>query len=267
MAEPTPIKEKQLGSSAKYLLSGGGTDLWIFEDGATIGELTHQRKRIFFPDQMVLIGGKEKRRGGMPILFPQAGPSPDGFNLPQHGFARDVHWDKRGDELDPDRIGLILKSSEDTMEVFPHKFTAWLTVNCTKDGIAYDFAVRNDGDKEMPIAPGLHPYFEIPRGKIEEVKTNIPGFDPTNYKLGESLVFPAQKDIELTIPEVGKISILSKGELAREQAKILVWSDDQRYLCVEPWTSDVRTLGDPDKGINIPPGKTSWSYLEIKIQQ
>lgn len=267
MSEPIPPKEKRIDPPAKYLISGGGTDLWISEDGAMVSELSHQKKRIFFPDQTILVGGKEKRRGGMPILFPQAGPAPEGFSLPQHGFARDVNWVKRGDQFEPDRIGFLLKSNEQTMENFPYTFSAFLTVNCTKEGIGYDFAVRNEGDDEMPIAPGIHPYFEVPRAKIEEIKTNIPGFNPEDYKLGESLVFPAQKNIELVIPEVGKIVLLPKGDLTREKAKLLVWSDDPRYLCVEPWTADVKSLGDPDKRVNIPAGKTSWSHLAIKIQQ
>ncbi|MBI4157354.1 hypothetical protein HY502_00720 [Candidatus Woesebacteria bacterium] len=267
MAEPISIKERQTGSPAKYLLSKGGTDLWISEEGGMISELIHQKKRIFFPDQKVMIGGKEKRRGGMPILFPQAGPAPEGSTLPQHGFAREVNWVRRDGKFEPDAIGLDLKVKDRPIENFPHLFTARLSVNCTKDGLGYGFFVENEGDEEMPIAPGLHPYFNVPRGKIEEIKTNIPGFDPTTYELGKFLVFPTQKSIELVIPEVEKIVMDLKGDLGRKQAKILVWSDDPRYLCVEPWTADVMALGDPDKRINLPPGKASWSYLTVKIEQ
>ena len=72
-------------------------------------------------------------RGGIPICFPNFGPH---LNLPTDGFLSDCHWSvaqtAQSPPLGVDRapqVTLVAESDEDTLQMWPHQFSASYTVS------------------------------------------------------------------------------------------------------------------------------------------
>jgi glucose-6-phosphate 1-epimerase len=100
-------------------------------------------------------------RGGIPICFPWFGPG--GGGLPAHGFARTRVWRLSNvAALDASRVRaeLELTSDAETMRVFPHPFTARLSVTAG-DALELAFAVTNTGDVPFSFEVALHTYFAV----------------------------------------------------------------------------------------------------------
>ena len=116
----------------------------------------------------------------------------------------------------------------------------------------------------MPIAPGFHPYFQVPKEKRDEIKTNIPGFNPNEYDWKSSHHFPRQTFVSLQVPDSGEISIKSSEEFQI----LVVWSELERpHLCIEPWTREANAILDPEQRIEIQPGETANFWIEIGFQK
>lgn len=111
------------GDSAVVALHGAQVLSWQSAD----------RERLYLSPQAVM-DGQAAIRGGVPVVFPQfnqRGP------LPKHGFARNLRWAEVADAgacasaetaVPTDRVVLQLSDSDATHPVWPHAFTARLTV-------------------------------------------------------------------------------------------------------------------------------------------
>ena len=103
-----------------------------------------------------------------PILFPIVGKvnankyKIDGetYNLPQHGFARDMHFE-RIDQQD-NTLTYLLKSTEDTLKVYPFKFELTVTYKLEKNKVIVSYEVKNTDDKNIWFSIGAHPAFNCP---------------------------------------------------------------------------------------------------------
>ncbi len=103
-----------------------------------------------------------------PILFPAIGRSNqdhyrlDGqtYEMPQHGFARDYPLTvvDKGD----DRVSLTLMQNDETLAKFPFHFELMVTYRLEEEKLHVKFLVKNNSDREMPYALGLHPGFNVP---------------------------------------------------------------------------------------------------------
>ncbi|WP_129990802.1 D-hexose-6-phosphate mutarotase [Rahnella sp. CFA14(1/10)] len=93
-------------------------------------------------------------RGGIPICWPWFGPA----GKPSHGFARNVAWEltDRQETAEGVVLTLTLKSSPETLELWPHEFT--LTARFTL-GSTCHIELESTGDFEANSA--LHTYFNI----------------------------------------------------------------------------------------------------------
>ncbi len=127
----------------------------------------------------------------------------------------------------------------------------------------YLLAVFNEDSKEMPIASGLHPYFKVPTD-FNNLKTNIAGFEPKNYKLTETLFFPIQP-VELRIPQIGEIKINYGHDFLRQSARLAIWTDNFDYLCVEPWSTSLGGFLNEKERINLAPDKKAEFSLKIQV--
>ncbi len=103
-----------------------------------------------------------------PILFPVvgwtrgAGVTFDGRRYPLglHGFARAMPFAVV--EREPRRVLLRLTSSARTLVLYPFAWTLEVEIALAGSTLATRIAVRNDGDRPMPYAVGLHPGFRWP---------------------------------------------------------------------------------------------------------
>ncbi|GAA3023070.1 aldose 1-epimerase family protein [Tetragenococcus solitarius] len=103
-----------------------------------------------------------------PVLFPIVGSLKNGtysykgktYQLPQHGFARDMNFELI--EQKEDAASFRLKSTEETKKVYPFDFELVIGYVLGGDGLTVDYQVKNTADEEMYFSIGAHPAFNIP---------------------------------------------------------------------------------------------------------
>ncbi len=213
-------------------------------------------------------------RGGIPILFPNAGAfsAPEFPKLTQHGFARESSgWVYRKTSS-----GFIetLVSDENSLSVYPYEFKLSIEGRFEGDHSFTIFQiVENTGDKTLPVAMGLHPYFKVPDARKAEILFNFEGGKYIEEKIGQwsqgtfiSIDNPKIKDpkanMEVIIPELGTLLI----DASVEYKKIWIWSQPGKdFICIEPVMRDPNGLVDDPQ--EIAPGKIFSGHVTITLQK
>ena len=103
-----------------------------------------------------------------PILFPIVGKVlnnkyiVDGneYELPQHGLARTREFTMI--EKDDNHIIFELLWSEDTLKIYPYKFSLRLSYELLDNGVKVGYKVKNLDDKDIYFSIGGHPAFMCP---------------------------------------------------------------------------------------------------------
>lgn len=103
-----------------------------------------------------------------PILFPIVGKVKDGryfvngkiYTLPQHGLARTKEFVMI--EKTDNSIVFELTWSEETLKVYPYKFSLKITYTLLGNGIKTTYTVNNLDDKTIYFSIGAHPAFMCP---------------------------------------------------------------------------------------------------------
>lgn len=103
-----------------------------------------------------------------PILFPIVGKvlnnkyraENNEYELPQHGLARTREFNVI--EKDDNHIIFELLWSEDTLNVYPYKFSLRLTYTLLENGVSVSYNVKNLDNKEIYFSIGGHPAFMCP---------------------------------------------------------------------------------------------------------
>lgn len=103
-----------------------------------------------------------------PILFPIVGKvlnnkyrtENNEYELPQHGLARTREF--KMIEKDDRHIVFELLWSEDTLKVYPYKFSLKLSYELLENGVKVGYNVKNLDDKEIYFSIGGHPAFMCP---------------------------------------------------------------------------------------------------------
>ena len=149
---------------------------YYLERGGIITSLQLHGEEILYMDENTLKDIKVNIKGGIPILFPNAGPLSENSNFPvlkQHGFAREMKWKKEKTE---NGFREILVSDEETKKMYPYNFRFSMIGNFEEDGsFTLVQEVENMGeDKEIPISMGLHPYFKVPNDEKNNIKFLVP---------------------------------------------------------------------------------------------
>lgn len=190
-------------------------------------------RHLFFPEQVVSVQGKNKLRGGNPIMAPYfSKPSGKFEGLPQHGWLRG-----EGVRLDrpvPDVIGTSFTLPEDENK-YPWELEGLITHQLENFSLETKLELWPDNDQpshfSAPVNPGFHPYFNNPAGceitiGREKIKVNGQG----EFRRRLLMVMP----IKIEINTIGTVSIEPGGDFDG-QSVILIWTDKQeRYVCVEP---------------------------------
>lgn len=103
-----------------------------------------------------------------PVLFPIVGKVKDGiyrvdgkeYNLPQHGLARVREFELV--EKTDNKLVFELSYSEDTLKIYPYKFSLKITYSLGQDGVTTAYTVENKDDKTIYFSIGAHPAFMCP---------------------------------------------------------------------------------------------------------
>jgi len=233
------------------------------ERGGTVVAFAIGDRDILYPEREVRENGVLKRRGGIPILFPNGGAlfdQPSNWHLGQHGFARDRIWEVL--EKTSNSLSLGLVSDQESMAIFPFSFELQMKVAVKEGELTQQLLIKNTGDKEMPIAPGLHPYFLIKVAEKKRLKTTIPGFDPTQFSWDETLSFPGLPMIQLEMVD-GTITL----RFSENFKRTMIWSQpDKDQLCLEPWVGEVGAILDPHQVKLIAPHQKEVFSMTIAWQ-
>lgn len=261
MSRPDHFRPDLESSGREIVIASGETRCGVSTMGAMITSFAVDGKDILFPDQNIIVNDHDKRRGGAPILFPQSGKVSDRFKLKPHGFARDSKWNLK--DRDMNKVTLGLKKSDDN-EVYPHDFDLTLGISVGEQSLTWRLEVTNSGIQTVKIAPGAHPYFNVSQEAWAGIKTNIPGFNIAEYQLGESVTYPAQAEIELSVPGSQRVRILSRGGFNDVEACLVGWSDRKDYFCFEPRHPD-GALEDPNQGVDLEPGDIATFGMIIEV--
>lgn len=164
-------------------------------------------------------------RGGIPVCFPQFGMTGP---LPQHGFARVSPWTLLHKEEGGDHAVAVLRliDSDATRALWPHAFTAELTVTIGGATLDVALAVVNSGDAPFSFTAALHPYFRVP----DAYACRVTGLRDTTYR-------DALRDA------------LGAGSLHQETSDALAITGavDRVYLAVDGPVQ----LRHPDRGLQI----------------
>ena len=231
----------------KIKLKEKNLEMTVNSYGAYIEKFTKDKKPIFFPKLLIKIKDELKTRGGMHPCLPNFGKS-EIKDLAQHGFGRISFWEI--EEKNENSIKLKLEGKgeyENTLYYIKYKIE--------DSSLKIDLKIENKSDKDLPIAPGFHPYFYVDKD------FKIKGLDLEKIDL-ENTYFLKEKKAYL---ESKYFNIIIENENFEEFA---IWTDYKgEYLCLEP------CLNGPSftKKINNPyileKGKNFRGKIKISIKE
>ena len=245
-------------------LQKGRSTLFIDEHGATVTRHQKGEVNILFPQQKVIIGNELELRGGSHPMFPWFGPPPK-HEKKQHGFLRDMDFESKAYS----NSGEMTYTHRGHGMYYPWSFYATANFRLYDagffQGMTIDLRHSHCQESKMPINFGFHPYFFVGnspmisytiRGRSYPViMETLAGSKETKfYKLKRS----QDEHVLLDIPQVGTIRISCQGF-----SYIALWTDDPRYLCLEPICTLPRDFNTPN-GSFIKIGESETYGMSIK---
>jgi len=243
------------------------------ERGGIITSIKLQGREILYLDQITFQDPKVSVKGGIPILFPNAGPikGPEFPSLEKHGFARNLRWrGERGQSVFME----TLNADDDTKKIFPFNFMLSIGGRFNKDGsVSLNQSVQNlEQEQTLPISMGLHPYFRVPHGLKKDIKFSFEGGDLIEQGVETwsnggviSIENPKLHDskavLRVVIPFLGTLII----DVSREYKRIWVWSlPGKDFVCIEPVMRDSGGLVNDPEHIN--PGMVLNAEINIRLK-
>ena len=222
--------------------------------GGLITSFSINNTEILYLDRETFDDITKNVRGGIPLLFPNAGPLNCGlYNLPQHGFARRMPWHIIEQNLNS--ITLQLLSNEETSENYPFDFKLTLQVELDKNKLTHSLTVKNTGEIPMPTAYGIHPYFKIRQEEKQNLITNIENFNPKEInwmkEFDKPFINPGVVNVQMRGKEITVESDPNIFKFAR------IWHlAGRNFICIEPWTRDNFAIDNPNQSLWIKPGES-----------
>ncbi|MFN3404594.1 MAG: aldose 1-epimerase family protein [Cytophagaceae bacterium] len=243
-----------------------------------------------------------------PVLFPIVGKVSgnkyrvDGkeYELPQHGFARDMHFDLV-DQQDSN-LTYCLKSSEQTKKLYPYDFELYISYSLNGNKLIVSYEVKNTDDKAIYFSIGAHPGFRCPleekesfndyylefekkenavrhliteglaNGKTEEVlkDENILNLSYDLFNTKDAVIFKNLKSSQVTLK-----SRKSKHQIKMDFAGfpyLGIWTKPGPFVCLEPWFGIADQYGyegefkDKEAIRSLMKGKTFKAEYSIEIK-
>ncbi|MFL5729385.1 MAG: aldose 1-epimerase family protein [Cytophagaceae bacterium] len=205
-----------------------------------------------------------------PVLFPIVGKLKNNsfraedqtYQLPQHGFARDYHFEKISS--DAQSVVYSLKSSEETLKSYPYEFELRIAYTLINNRLEVKYEVINTGGKQMWFSIGGHPAFNCPLEPQEKFNNYYLEFEHTEnadtHLISEGLLngqtegsLKNVKKLMLNEQVFAKDALIYKGlkssyvSLKSDSSSASVtfdfkgfpylgiWSKPGPFVCIEPW--------------------------------
>lgn len=148
----------------KYILENEHIKISADTFGGELNNLLSKKDNT----EYLWIGDEKYWKYHSPILFPIVGKvinnkyrvENNEYELPQHGLARTREFTMI--EKDDNHIVFELLWSEDTLKVYPYKFSLRLSYELLENGVKVGYKVKNLDDKEIYFSIGGHPAFICP---------------------------------------------------------------------------------------------------------
>lgn len=244
------------------------------ERGGIVTSIVLEEKEILYLDPDNFNDREQKVRGGVPILYPNAGPleENDIYDLKQHGYARmSDKWEV--EKYEEGELCEVLKASDETRAEYPFDTAHRIKLKPEEDGsVTIIQEVENlENEKEAPVSMGLHPYFKVNNGDKKDIKFDFDGgeiiekdFDNWSEGGTTSIDNPKLKDpeavLKVTFPGLGTITM----DISAEYKKIWVWTEPGKdFVCVEPVMRDPNGLiDDPEL---VKPGNKLRAQVNYKM--
>ena len=232
--------------------------------GGLVTSFYVNNSEILYLDRETFTGLTQNVRGGIPLLFPHAGPSKGSlYHLSQHGFVRKMPWNVTGQ--DDNSITLQLLSNDETRKDFPFDFELKLTAAISANTLTHTFTIINKDDKPMPTAYGTHPYFQIAQAEKQNLTANIEGFSPKeiDWRAGFDKSFANPGCIHIQMPGK-KLTLESDPDIFKV---VRIWHlAGKDFICIEPWTRDSFAIDDPGQCLLVEPRKTIDLTIAISAE-
>ncbi|MCK4355120.1 hypothetical protein KAW43_02070 [Candidatus Parcubacteria bacterium] len=230
--------------------------------GGTVVEFVCQGTDIIYPQTIIERGGEMKKRGGIPICVPFFGTPGPGFKrLRRHGWLRNQELAV----VATSRNSVIFEGDNRYRKTYPWRIKYRVTVSMIEEGLLETklrvTRMKDGVDSKAPINPAFHPYFANSSGgrtRIVDINVYNPLFSAgiEVYPNGEARILRAPDGILINLG-LKKVEMSLGGGFARGSCLVL-WSDSNKYFCVEP------VLADPDS-FNTPNGiflkEKEWSTI------
>ena len=216
-----------------------------------------------------------------PILFPIVGKVPGGkynyqgktYELPQHGFARDMDFTLASQSLK--ELVFELLESEKSLAVYPFPFRLQVIYLLEGNALEITYTVQNPGTTDLYFSIGAHPGFNCPLFPGEKFSDYYLEFEQPEtqerYLLNEGLqngqtepVLQNQKILPLAYELFQKDAIVLKN-LSSEKITLKtdkhnhglafefkgfpfvgIWTKGEGagFICLEPWHGIASQVGD-----------------------
>jgi glucose-6-phosphate 1-epimerase len=138
---------------------GANAEIYLYGAQVTSWRPADNEEQLFLSERAEFCHGTAIR-GGIPVCFPQFA---DEGPLLKHGFARISVWKLlRTEQLgDLAQAVLQLEDSAITRAIWPHAFSATLTVIVGGPSLRLEFSVENTGATPFTFTAALHTYLRV----------------------------------------------------------------------------------------------------------
>jgi glucose-6-phosphate 1-epimerase len=242
-------------SSAKLHLFGATIVSWIV-DG---------KERLFLSSKAALDGSKAIR-GGIPLVFPQFGPSTHRkYPLPQHGFARLMMWRVIGRDDHESSITLESKSHDHPAleKDYPHPFTLQYKVTLKEGELEMVATVFNTGPTEISFDWLYHTYLRVEDVSRASVGDMFHDYDCEDefceqFKLKNDVLvkYEEESSVKLSVKNLTDLVIWNPGAEKAGLMSDLGRGEERSFICVEAGSIN------PADGVSLLPGH-SISFAQI----
>jgi len=187
-------------------------------------------------------------KGGAPVCWPWFGPDPEGAGRPAHGFVRNRLWEVWGTEALADgatRIILGLTDSEQTREIWPHRFRFSIEITIGSSA-TLELVTANCGHEALTITQALHTYFKV--GDIGQAQ--VLGLEGNDYLDKVDGGTQKRQDGPVAISgEVDRIYTGVEGDLVIDDQALgrrirIVTGGSRSAVVWNPWAEISTQMGD-----------------------
>ncbi len=227
-------------------------------------------------------------RGGNPLCWPNFGTNPNFPDLPKHGIARLLMWEKIHEQQNATRAKAVFSLSDTAMQNYqiPQGINLRFTVTLSADTLSTDLEVFNQGTAAFEFTESQHAYFSI--SDINNITVN--GLQNSSYldraantqEINTENEFCIRKPSDLIfLHHQGEIRIVDPGKnrcicVNKKMAGgVVVWNPYQamppevtdmsaqafrHFICVEPTNAQ-------QTAVTVPSGKSSMLSMEINVKE